>query len=393
MPPTRAHSPAPAPSRPSSPASRPSSPASPHRPAAAPLPSPDTGEPLRDRFGTTPRSVSAPKPVRASTAPTPAAAYKGPSPADLRECLTRHVFPVPPRSPLLMPDGTVPLSIHGADVDLAIAQAQFRAAAAAAPRIRVQHHAHLASLLFDEVHRVKARPGPGASGTDYAKRVAEWHTEAEDCAAYSREPDAHPPLFEVVVEHVNDFLSVRRNYEPTRAPVTTAGWMRPSARDASSPGDWLCYSDEKPRAALKFKHLFTDRDLDQILLAASAEKDDRVGGAIPLSHGFEVWVNDEERVCNSGTLGGNAAKACLLAWSDAHYYRTRWTVLFNGRRAIVCYLAKPDTLFVSSVIHHDAGLFRAALTPTLMLFALATIDRRPSITMSNEALKFYQFPG
>lgn len=320
MPPTRPASPA----RPASPSPQ-HRPASPHRPAAPSLPMPDTGGDLIPRghqFSTVPRSVSSRRartlPAPTPPTPPPNAPYKGARPADLRECLTRHVFPVASRPPTL-PDGTQPFTMIGSDVDLAIAQAQFHTHQTSPnheqPRkVRVQYHAHIVGLLFDEMQRVKARPGPGVSEIDYTKRVSDWHADNEIIASYPCENEK-AGLFDVVVEHVNEFLAVRRNYEPTRAPVTTAGWMRPSELDASSKGDWLCYSDEKPRAALKVKPLLVDRDLDQIFDAAMAEQAHKVAGTIPLSNGFEVWVNGENRVCNSCTLGGNAAKACLVVRS------------------------------------------------------------------------------
>lgn len=74
-----------------------------------------------------------------------------------------------------------------------------------------------------------------------------------------------------------------------------------------------------------------------------------------------------------------------------HRRRCRWHMLCNGRTAVVMYLARPDTLFVSDVIRYDAGERSEALTIVLALLALVIIpiDHRPTCTFGNDALKFH----
>lgn len=80
------------------------------------------------------------------------------------------------------------------------------------------------------------------------------------------------------------------------------------------------------------------------------------------------------------------------AWSDAHYYRARWSVAFNGRSALVFYLAKPDVLFVSSVITYNAGAESDNLTIALVMLALCLLDPsdRPTVSMSDQVLEFHK---
>lgn len=74
-----------------------------------------------------------------------------------------------------------------------------------------------------------------------------------------------------------------------------------------------------------------------------------------------------------------------------HHRKCRWHMFCNGRTAIVMYLARPDTLFVSDVIRHDAGKRVEALTIVLALLALIIIpvDQRPTCTFGNDALTFH----
>lgn len=73
-----------------------------------------------------------------------------------------------------------------------------------------------------------------------------------------------------------------------------------------------------------------------------------------------------------------------------HYHLCRWHMICNGRTAIIAYLARPDVLFVSDVIRHDAGEREEALTIAMAMLALLTIptDRRPTCTFNDEVLKF-----
>lgn len=74
-----------------------------------------------------------------------------------------------------------------------------------------------------------------------------------------------------------------------------------------------------------------------------------------------------------------------------HRHRCRWHMIFNGRSAIVFYLARPDVLFVSDIIRHDAGERNEALTIALALLSLLILPvaDRPTCTFNNEALRYH----
>lgn len=74
-----------------------------------------------------------------------------------------------------------------------------------------------------------------------------------------------------------------------------------------------------------------------------------------------------------------------------HYQQCRWHVFCNAQTALVMYLAQPDVLFVSDVIHYDAGEKREALTIAMALLALLTCppDNRPTCSFNNESLRYH----
>lgn len=74
-----------------------------------------------------------------------------------------------------------------------------------------------------------------------------------------------------------------------------------------------------------------------------------------------------------------------------HRKNCRWHMICNGRSAIVFYLARPDVLFVSDVIRHDAGERAEALTIALTLLALIIlpVDQRPTCSFNNQAMTYH----
>jgi hypothetical protein len=182
----------------------------------------------------------------------------------------------------------------------------------------------------------------------------------------------------------------------------------PAVKEASGNTDWVAYSSDTPQAIFKWKQDVTTDDMQDVAMAAIGPVQ---SWPLDLYPGFSIWL-EGNRPVNDGHIKGNALTACLLvscveehelcgggltncqAWSDSHHYGTRWTVFFNGRTAMIFFLAKPDQLFVSELVYHDAGLEREELTIAVIMFALCVIEpvERPTVTMSDQALRFYPRP-
>ncbi|RSH77484.1 uncharacterized protein EHS24_003461 [Apiotrichum porosum] len=347
--------------------------------------------------------------------------YKGYRPKTKRECFTRYVFPGPP-----VPGFTLPLNLStaalppppkrlaGADVEQAHARLRTRTpGTATAYRLSVQYHAGIHTMLCEQVKRIHAEhpygdttplsPADRQSQQIDAMAVAEWvHSAAKlQKSAGTRSPDelvASTDALNHLGDPLNTFLADKIHFTPGSSPPKHTRWAWPPTKDASDRTDWVCYSNGAKRGILKWKHAVTDYDMASVHAAASGPATRVAGGNWPLDvhPGFEIWYDaDHGRVLNDGRVSENGVDACLLAWSDSHHYRTRWSVLFNGRTALVTYLAKPDTLFVTELIGCEDGKHTDALTIALVLFAIATLDRtaRPTVSMMTEAIKWHPKPA
>lgn len=142
---------------------------------------------------------------------------------------------------------------------------------------------------------------------------------------------------------------------------------------------------------MKWKMGLATSDIELLSLTAlGGHSSDRVR----VSPGFEI-ANKNGRLWNSAGISANPVYACLLAWSHSHFYRARWGLVFNGGVAMLTYLAKPDSLFVSQPIYRNAGR-EGGVTLALVMAALCILDERgacrPSVTMNHEAIVFYPRP-
>lgn len=297
------------------------------------------------------------------------------------------------------------------------------------PNLRIQYHAGLEGLLRKEASRIVERPagsstvaGSLAHGyqrelNDMYEALMEGHKAVRqidlDAARARKEQDTEFNLEEAVcrvaynhlADPINSFCEEVDNFKDMPFSHGWTGWL-PNDCDGGrdlTVTEWVGRHRGTPRAICHWKLDVTEADMESIRTAGTGVAPS--AGNHALHPGFHISRVDKHGfACTDTRVTENAARACALvssetwepansqAWSDMHLSHCRWHMICNGRTAIVMYLARPDVLFVSDVIRHDAGEHGEALTIAVALLALLILpkDDRPTCTFNNDALKFRQ---
>ncbi|KLT39152.1 hypothetical protein CC85DRAFT_288867 [Cutaneotrichosporon oleaginosum] len=103
----------------------------------------------------------------------------------------------------------------------------------------------------------------------------------------------------------------------------------------------------------------------------------------------------ELRKRSGSGLSAAARVLALVTWQGMHHYRVRWAIVFNGNTAMVAYLAKQHTMFLSKPFGREGD---KGLTLASALFALAVMKHgsdsaRPMGTMRDNSLSFLPRPS
>lgn len=236
-------------------------------------------------------------------------------PQNKRELFTRQVFPVSaiPYEP--RPPG-------GIDIDYAaLAFAHYN------PNLRVQYHAGLTPLLYEQASRIADRPSLGSSKiaesliskydrelNDMREIMMDAHSavrQIDNEAAKWGEFDMQETLSRAVYLHiglaVNSFCENSDNFKDLSRNVLWTGWQWGDFEGA--PTEWIGQFRGKPRAVCHWKLDMTEADMHALVLAGKGY----ASAGHPLHPGFYASRVERNHLdCTDDRVTENAAKACAL---------------------------------------------------------------------------------
>jgi hypothetical protein len=323
-------------------------------------------------------------------------------PRTKEELLTSFVFPT------LRPPITI-TGVYGPDAVAAIWQLDDRT-------LQVQHHAGLVPLLLRQLEMLRGIPDVPRAGSqggfnqanaiaaeEYACSLDTWmraerHMTELAGKTLASDMEIAETWCSYLGQAVNNLLEDPDTFRPGFAPDNRCQWQLPDFMDAQHRyHDWVAYCsrEDKPDRAvamLSWRMEACAADFESVYAATMSEV--HPNWMLDVHHpGFELDVR-RKRLMRPAGLSFEASMLALLAWHGMHHYKVRWAIVFNGDTAIVTYLCKQHTLFVSKPFACDRA---GGLTLASALFALAAMDHRsdanrPLYTMRNDSMGYFPRP-
>ncbi|BEI80384.1 hypothetical protein CcaverHIS002_0109130 [Cutaneotrichosporon cavernicola] len=318
------------------------------------------------------------------------------------ECLTGFALP-----PLTRPSRIC--GLYGPDAVASFAQLNGK-------KLQIQHHSGLAPLLLRQLDAVRGIPKirrmhspEGSNETDakaaeqYASSIDSWmraesHMVKLAGSRFKDDIETAEMWRYYLGQAVNNLVGERDTFRPGWEPRHQCAWEIPPRAEAEHRWhDWFAWSspDDKPSrpvAMMTWRMEATAFDFDT--LYCSAVRNVPLDWVLDIKYpGFEITVCKDQVAYPEG-MTWEASLLALLAWQGLHHYGIRWAIIFNGETAMITYLAKSTTMFVSKPFG-CAG--ERGLTLASALFALASMDHesdtnRPLYTMRNNHIDFYSRP-
>lgn len=245
------------------------------------------------------------------------------TPQNKRELFTRHVFPVS-HAPY------EPGPLFGFDIECATFEFQ-----QLDPKLRVQYHAGLATVLFGQSSRIAEGPvGPSATAQSLAQYqldlsdmtdiiMAELQAAVRrvdlDAAAARREGNTdfnleqticRAALYHLAVP-INNFCEVSDdNFKDLSRSFLWTGWTWDPAEGRAAT-EWIGQFRGKTRAMCHWKLDLTEADMDALVAGARGEQQ----GGHALHPGFFMSAAGNHLDCTDDRVTVNGAKACALVSS------------------------------------------------------------------------------
>ncbi|BEJ11463.1 hypothetical protein CspHIS471_0108850 [Cutaneotrichosporon sp. HIS471] len=318
------------------------------------------------------------------------------------ECLTGFVFPPLTRSSRIC-------GLYGPDAVASFAQLDDR-------KLQIQHHSGLAPLLLRQLDAVRGIPkiprmrSPEGTNKTHAKAAKQYASSIDNWmraeshmvklagSRFKDDIEAAETWRYYLGQAVNKLVEERDTFRPDCEPRHQCAWEVPPRAEAEHRlHDWFAWSSphdkpSRPVAMLTWRMEATAFDFDT--LYRSAVRRVPPDWLLDIKYpGFEITVCKDQVAYPEG-MTWEASLLALLAWQGLHHYGIRWAIIFNGETAMITYLAKSTTMFVSKPFGR-AG--ERGLTLASALFALAVMDHesdtnRPLYTIRNGHIDFYSRP-
>lgn len=254
-------------------------------------------------------------------------------PKSKREVFTRHVFPV---SQAPYPPGMV----EGLDVQYAMFQLTQHNAC-----IRVQYHAGLEALLFQEARHIAEPPGgsPSVAGTSasrYERELKDTYEALMEGEAAVRKVDLEAvrarklgqsnefdlelalcrAAFNHLGEPINTFCEDSDNFEDLSPSFARTGWQWTDYDEGLvlAPKEWTGRFRGALRAVCHWKLNVTVEDMESIRTGGAGVSPESWSHA--LHPGCYVSPDHGGRIgCSDKRVGADAALACVLVGSNHHH--------------------------------------------------------------------------